>query len=261
MIDSIVSRLRATGLAQVMRADSVGMTDVSAGPIIGDLIAPQVSDRVYQLVLPERPTAPNAVYQLVGSRRDEADGLPVLRSDSVIVTLRDNTLAGLVSVVDDVRAALLAYTVAGSAGAIDITDQALDFEPDQKQYRAHLELSVTHLAAASQSLPAAFVYPASASAAPSAYDNHTRQRVENIVSVLLVSESRLLQVARDYMATLIGEDVSVPVPAGSFEVGVDSWAGLYQRSPIEYVGGELVLHTGHLTLWRERYRVTSYRTE
>lgn len=245
LVTEIVTQLSTTSMAQVLRPDAVGSTTVNGGVVVGDLITSHVSGRVYNLIMPDDASFPNAVFQLVSSKRDSVDGLPIIKTEKIILTLRDETLSALESVGNSVRGALLAYTSSGSAGAITIDDEAEDveFAGDglRKKYRLHLELTVTHLATTSQSLPAAFVYPLSISAFPPDAVNVAEQMIEDEAAVVIVEKSTggSLDTALGHCDALIGY-----VPA--------DWA-------IEYRGGELIRQDGHLTTWRERFSLKSFR--
>jgi hypothetical protein len=75
LITDIVTKLQAPqaaspqtpGFVQVLRPDAVGVSTINSGVVVADLISSRVSGRIYQLVLPERATLPNATFQLVSS--------------------------------------------------------------------------------------------------------------------------------------------------------------------------------------------------
>lgn len=243
MIDEIVTQLQTSSLAQVLRPDAVGATSINGGVVVADLITSYVSGRVYNLSLPQDEVLPNAVFQLVGSKRDDVDGLPVVRTETVILTVRDSTLDGLNTVGNSIRSALLGYASAGNAGAITIDDEAEDVEDEGngRRYRMHFELTITHLATSDQSLPAAFVYPLSCQALDPELVNSRRQRVINTVAVAIVEKSTggSMETARGYAEDLIGHTIN-------------GW-------PVEYSGGELLRQDGHLTTWRERFTLQSFK--
>lgn len=245
LVTEIVSQLQGTSMAQVLRPDAVGSTTVNAGVVVGDLISSAVSGRVYNLLMPESATFPNAVFQLVSSKRDSVDGLPIIKTEKLVLTVRDETLSALETVGNTIRASLLAYSSSGNAGAITIDDEAEDVEfaedGTRKKYRLHLELTVTHLATSDQSLPAAFVYPLSTGAFPQDSINVNEQMVEDEAAIVIVEKSTggSLDTALGYCDALIGY-----VPA---------------NYAIEYQGGELIRQDGHLTTWRERFSLKSFR--
>lgn len=245
LVTEIVTQLGLTSMAQVLRPDAVGSSTVNAGVVIGNLISSAVSGRVYNLLMPDNAAYPNAVFQLVSSKRDSVDGLPIIKTEKLILTIRDETLAALETVGNSIRSSLLSYSSSGNAGAITIDDEAEDVEfaedGTRKKYRLHLELTMTHLATSSQSLPAAFVYPLSTSAYPPDAVNVNEQVVEDEAAVVIVEKSTggSLDTAIGYCDALIGY-----VPA---------------NYAIEYQGGELVRQDGHLTTWRERFSLKSFR--
>lgn len=251
MIADIVTKLQApqaaspqtAGFVQVLRPDAVGVTTINSGVVVADLISTRVGGRIYQLLTPERATLPNATFQLVSSSRDTVDGLPIIRVDKVLLVVRDQTLSALDTVIQNIESDLLGYTVSSSAGAITIDDQATDVEQvgNVQQYRQHMELTVTHLATSSQALPAAFVYPLSTASTSGVLLNADRTEVIDEAAVVIVekSTSGSLDTAISYTDELIGHTVN-------------GW-------PIRYAGGELVRQDGHLTTWRERFTLQSFR--
>lgn len=243
MISEMVTKLQTTSLAQVLRPDAVGVTTINGGVVVADLLSSALSDEIYNLVLPQNATLPNAVFQLVSSKRDSVDGLPIIKVEKIVLTLRHSTLTALNTLADTIRASLLAYTSSGNAGAITIEDEAQDVEEveDDKQYRFHMELHVTHLATASQALPVAFVYPLSTFSGDPELNGHPRQMVDDEAAVTIVEKSTAgsLDTAIGYVSELIGHTVG-------------GW-------DIRYEGGELVRQDGHLTTWRERFTLKSSR--
>lgn len=245
LVTEIITKLGLTSMAQVLRPDAVGVTTKNGGVVVADEISSAVSGRVYNLMMPDSATYPNAVFQLVSSKRDSVDGLPIIKTEKVILVIRAESLSSLETAGNTIRAALLGYESAGNAGAITIDDEAEDVEfpenDERKIYRLHLELTVTHLATTSQSLPAAFVYPLSTSAFPPDAVNVDEQLVEDQAAVVVVEKSTggSLDTALGYCDSLIGY-----VPG--------DWA-------IEYQGGELIRQDGHLTTWRERFTLKSLR--
>lgn len=234
MIDNIVSKLQSDGnFAQVLRPDEISFSTVDAGGIVADLINSTVE--TYQLVLPQTESLPNAVYQPLGMTRSAIDGLPVIRLDTVLLVIRHSTLAQLKTITDTVEERLLEYSSAGHAGAIVIEDKAIDEEQteDSAQYRCVYDLTVSHLATVSQSLPAVFVYPV-ATAAEDPYDlTGTKQIKEDSAALVIVEKSGDMDTARGYAENLIGYRVD--------------------RFGIQYTGGNLARQDGHLSTWRETY--------
>lgn len=245
MIEEMVTKLQTTSLAQVLRPDAVGVTTINGGIVVADLISSSLSGEIYNLVLPQEASLPNGVFQLVSSKRDSVDGLPILKVEKIILTIRHSTLTALETLGDTIRALLLSYTSSGNAGAITIEDEAQDVEEvgdtGEQQYRLHMELGVTHLATASQALPVAFVYPLSTFSGDPELNGHPRQMVDDEAAVTIIEKSTAgsLDTAIGYVETLIGHTVN-------------GW-------DIRYEGGELVRQDGHLTTWRERFTLKSSR--
>lgn len=234
MIDDIVTKLQSDGnFAQVLRPDEINFSTIDAGGIVADLINSTVE--TYQLVIPKTQGLPNAVYQPFGMSRSAIDGLPVIRLDTVLLVIRHSTLSALETLTNIVEEKLLEYSSAGHAGAITIDDKAVDEEQidDDKQYRCSYQLTVSHLAATSQSLPAVFIYPV-ATAAEDPYDlTGTKQIKEDSAALVIIEKSTLLNTARGYAENLIGHRVD--------------------RFSIQYTGGSLSRQDGHLSTWRETY--------
>lgn len=163
MLDLSLITAKLTPLSELAQVITPGVADTEAvdvDALLRDTVGAVVSDRVVPLRAEPGSAYPLAVYQQVSSDRVKVDGYPIIRTDTYVISLQaDTTFAALVTAVDSTRTALLDYSAADAAGAMEITDQATEYYDDTGVYESLMQVSVTHLARTSQSLPAAFVYP------------------------------------------------------------------------------------------------------
>ncbi len=235
MIDNIITTLSGQSINAVKTSDAdISTVDTAIG--LKDIFGPLVGSKVYPLVLPADVVLPAMIYQQVNRRHIEVDGEKLGRIDTYVLSVRASTFKDLQGL-----CAQIVDTVAGLAGQYEITDFAVDYEPDEKQYRGHLELEVTTLATVSQSIPAALVYEFASQAQESQYDNVVRQAVTDVFSVVLVCDQDQLETVRNQASTaLVGLQ---PNP---------------QSHPIQYLSGKRLAQTGQLVYWREQFSFIRY---
>lgn len=236
-----MSNLTALSAALVgagINATVVNQADISlvdTAEQIALLLSPVVSGRVYPLKLPDEPMLPSLVYQPVGREWVEIEGQRLARVDRYLLSLRASSFEELQSLSDSLSVAIASST------AIEITDAAADYEPDQRQYRAHFECDYTTLASAQQQLPAAFIYSLSAEGGDNAYDNAVRQAVtEQVCVVLACPQDDLEAHRRSAQAALVG-------------ISIEQNADV-----LLYAAGNLIDQSGQTTYWREVFSYDRY---
>jgi|GEM_PF-3592428 len=239
MIDDIVTQLgTCTELQQVVRADSLVSAAVDTPAIMNAYLKNTVAGRMYPLRQPAGAQFPNIVAQRVAGKPGFYEGYPLLRTDIFVLSLRDKAYPGLVGLASTVAGLVDGYGVAGEAGAMEVSDTAVDYEYDQKTYRADLEVMVNHLAAASQVVPFAAVFLQGGKAGDLMGANILRQREQVELVVLSVVPGTDIETVRDAsIATLLGY-----TPPGA-------------RESITYNEGRRLDVVGGLTVWRDSYRL------
>ncbi|PUB82377.1 MAG: hypothetical protein DBP02_15095 [gamma proteobacterium symbiont of Ctena orbiculata] len=193
-----------------------------------------LGDRVYQMSLPQYPTYPNLVYQLVSSDPQVVDGYHVTHTDTLHLYVRDTTIDGLDTAVATVQAAIEA-----SAWSIEVQDMMYDFDDEQNVYVAVIEITFVVSALPSQSLPAAIVYPVGTNADPSPFGNLVRQLERQSFAVVIISNSASIEsLRREIQGALLGKQV--------------------HETQIQYQQGIPLDGGGGLMLWQEVYSDSLY---
>jgi hypothetical protein len=235
MIDSLVSTLITAGI-NAIEASETDISTVDTADLVNDLFGSLVDGRVYPLHLPDGAALPSMVYQLVGQDYIEADGVKLGRVDRYVLSTRTTSFATLEPLTHQIATA-----VADAGAQVEITDAAADYEPEQKQYRSHIELEWTSLATASQALPAVMVYSIGAEAGDNMYDNAVGQRVTELFGLAIICDEADLEATRDAVqSAMLGLQVTP------------------QAEPALYHGGNRLAQTGQLIYWREHYAITRY---
>lgn len=241
-VSAIVSRLQAkspTLFAQISTASSGGTyTPIASQASLYTLLGSLVSNRMYPLNAPETVTSPHIVYQLVSTTQAIFEGFDVTQTDTYVLNLRggnyETGTGNILTIRDSIISAL-------SGENIKVTDEMHDFDKTEKLYRINMELAVTYLAASSQSLPAAFVYPVSRAGTPSAFDNYTRQRIDAEYAILIVTD-----------------DNNIPALQNQIQASLLGWQQSVNHHEMEYSNGVSVEGVGGLSMWREIYRDAYY---
>jgi hypothetical protein len=226
-------------LAQVLAPSTGGtVTPISTQENLYTLLSGVASGGMWALQLPENPTHPSLVYQMVGSIPGIFEGYHITQTDTFVLNLRGESYSVLRGLVDDIITALAGQN-------IEITDMIHDFDQAEELYRVNLELEYTYLSAAAQTMPVAFVYPLSrAAVGPSAYDNFTKQAIEEDFAILLVTDAGDIPALQDEVqAALLG------------------WQQSSAHHEVEYSSGSAIEGAGGLELWRETYRDIFYMTQ
>lgn len=243
MIDSIVTQLtnNCPTLSQVTRADAIGLQAIDNDATITSLLTSIVSGRIYPLTLPDSPAHPSIVYSQAKSHRVGPEGYEVIREDAYIIELRADSFGSLVTLTSSVRSALQGHSVSGQAGAIEITDAATGYEEETKTYTGALEITITHLAMASQVIPAAIVYPISSGAGDNEFDNIIGQQVREQIGVLILDTTTDIETTRAAtLSCLLGFDVES------------------NAEPLQYQSGDAMAVNNAISTWREIYSYVRY---
>ena len=236
-ISAIISRLQAQcpTLAQVIEAKTGGTQAlIGSQASIYSLISATVAGNMYPLQLPEQPTHPSIVYQMVSSTPGVFEGYDVTHTDLFILNVRHADYDALLVLVQAIITAL-------SSANVEITDSLHDYDQSENVYRVNLEVSYSYLTAASQSMPAAFVYPLTMGGDSSAFDNYTKQRVDADYAILIVTDDgNVVALHNEIMAALLG-----------WQQGAD-------HHEMEYSNGSAIEGVGGLEVWRDVYRDAYY---
>ena len=157
----ITARLtsQAPTLAQVLIPEAQEVYGVDSSAVLVSTLDATIGSRVYVSIFPVEPTYPAAVYEQSNSERIDYDGYPILRADEYFVAVAADTHLAASTSVESMRSSLLAYDPTNAAGSADLFGKATDFNPEFERYEISQSVQLTHLARASQALPAAFVYP------------------------------------------------------------------------------------------------------
>lgn len=248
-LSEITARLtaQAPSLAQVLIPEAQETYGVDSAAVLLSILEPTISSRIYPSVFPIEPTYPAAVYEQSNSERVDYDGYPIIRSDEYLVAVAADTHSAVSTSAEAMRAALLAYDPSNAAGSAAIFGKADDFYPALKLYEVSQVVQLTHLARASQSLPAVFVY-----ALDEDWEDEdsitcvTGQAVSRFV-VLLVAKvpaggvSALGSIRDEILNALVAYK-----PTG--------WGQIEPEG-----GGKIELHSAHV-VWREAFVARQART-
>lgn len=240
-VSAIVTKLQSrspTLFAQILTASPGGMVaPVATAASLYTLLASSVSNRMYPVQLPESPTHPSIVYSLVSSQPGVFEGFTVSHTDTFVLNLRGTDYDALITLVGTITTAL-------ASANVDITDRMDEFDAEEGLYRIHLELNYTYIAASSQSLPAAYVYPIARVGDPNRLDNQTSQRVRAEYGILIVTASNnIVALQAELQAALVG------------------WQQSAAHHEMEYSSGASVEGVGSLKMWREVYRDAYYMNQ
>lgn len=240
-VSGIVTRLLTVGsLGQVVTADPAGSpVNYDSSTALYGLLNSLVSQRMYPLTQREDPAQPSIVYQLIGSAQGNYDGFAITQTDTFVLTVKAAGYDALFDLVGSIKT-----TMAASALAIETTDLMFDYEDEAQLFSCAMQVELTYMCSASQTLPAVYVYSLGRSAQSSAFDNITKQRVNDDYGILICTiNNDLPALAADIRARLLGWQQS----AAHFEM--------------EYASGSQVAGVGGLRLWRETYTDSVFITE
>jgi hypothetical protein len=240
-VSGIVTRLLTVGsLGQVVTADPAGSpVNYDSSTALYGLLNSLVSQRMYPLTQREDPAQPSIVYQLIGSAQGNYDGFAITQTDTFVLTVKAAGYDALFDLVGSIKT-----TMAASALAIETTDLMFDYEDEAQLFSCAMQVELTYMCSASQTLPAVYVYSLGRSAQSSAFDNITKQRVNDDYGILICTiNNDLPSLAADIRARLLGWQQS----AAHFEM--------------EYASGSQVAGVGGLRLWRETYTDSVFITE
>lgn len=244
-VSAIVSRLTAQcpTFGQIIAADSGGsVSPISTQANLYTLLGALVSNRMYPLQLPESPTHPSIVYQMVSSAPGVFEGYKVTHTDTFILNLRGPDYDALIILAGSITAAL-------DGENIEINDVLHDYDQLENVYRINFELQYTYITSSSQSLPAAFVYPLSRAGNESVYDNYTKQLVTEDFAILVVNNPNTSPVIT--MTDLLDE----------LQVALLGWQQSANHHEMQYGSGAGIEGVGDLEMWRETYTDAFYMTQ
>lgn len=243
-VSGIVTRLTAQcpSFGQIIAASAGGtQTPISTQANLYTLLQSVVSGRMYPLQLPESPTHPSLVYQLVSSSPGVFEGYDVTHTDVFVLNLRGDDYDTLLTLQASIISAL-------SGQNIEITDLLHDYDQGENLYRINFELSYSYVTSASQSLPAAFVYPLSRAGNDSVYDNLIKQLVTEDFAILVVNGPSS---PTNTMSDLLDE----------IQAALLGWQQSANHHEMQYGNGASIEGVGSLEVWRESYRDAFYMTE
>ena len=123
-VSAIVARLTAEcpTLEQVIAASTGGsQSPVATQASLYSLLSGLVGNRMYPLQLPEAPTHPSIVYQMVSSTPGVFEGYDVTHTDTFILNVRGSDYDALLTLVASIVAALAGEN-------IEITDTLHDYD-------------------------------------------------------------------------------------------------------------------------------------
>jgi hypothetical protein len=233
-IDDIIAQITA----EAPSFNTVTKVDVSAGAVdsakeLVSALSATFSARIYPLTLPEDPTHPSVVYEMVTTPRIHLDGIDIAQRHVYVLSIRADTFSEMITKVDATRTAL-----AASAWSIEISDMLSGYDDEQQHYRTDLEIifSYASFAPLAADLPAVLVFEESQKANESVLDNCIKQRVATDFSYIIATDSSDMDSLRsELMTALLG----------------------FQSDPSEedtqYRQGVRIPSTGNLSLWRETY--------
>ena len=243
-VSAIVSRLTAQcpSFAQIITASPGGtQTPISTQANLYTLLQSSVSGRMYPLQLPESPTHPSIVYQMVSSAPGVFEGYDVTHTDIFVLNVRGEDYDELLTLQSTIIAAL-------SGENVEITDMLHDYDQGENLYRINLELSYSYITSASQNLPAAFVYPLTRAGNESVYDNLIKQFVSEDFAILVVNAPGSPTYT---MSDLLDE----------IQAALLGWQQTANHHEMQYSNGASIEAVGSLEVWRESYRDAFYMTE
>ncbi len=218
--------------------NTVTKTDLSSGAVdsaaeLVTALSATFSTRIYPLTLPDQPVHPSAVYQLVTTPRTQIDGIDIAQTHVYVLSVRTDTLAELITVVDATRTAL-----GLSAWSIEISDQTAGYDENQQLYRCDLELifSYSSFAQAAVDLPAVLVFEDSTNADESSLDNCIKQRVTTNYSFVIATTGTDSEALKTELRTAL--------------LGYQSNA---TETDMQFRQSVRIPSTGILSFWRETY--------
>ena len=226
----------AAVIAQAVAAErGVKYLSVDTSSELVTVLSGVLGDRIYNLVLPQDPTYPCAVFGADSSEPVMSDGYHVMRVDTYTLHVRSPLIDGATGVTQSIAAILAAFEA--SSWPIEVTDAAMEYDDDTQTYVSILEVVFSIPALDTQTLPAAIVYPVDVSAEPSAFVNLTRQHVIQGIGITLITDGTetIEDVRNDLFNALLGYQVTT------------------DYDPVEYRQGGALDGGGALTMWRETF--------
>lgn len=240
-VAAIVSRLQTVvSLGQVVAADPAGSpVNYDSSAALYSLLNSLVSTRMYPVTQREDPVQPSIIYQLIGSAQQSFDGFAVTQTDTFVLTVKATGYDALFDLVSSIKT-----TMAASSLALETTDMVFDYEDEPMLFSCAMQVELTYMCSGSQTLPAVYVYSLGRSAQASAFDNITKQRVNDDYGILICTiNNDVPSLAADIRAKLLG------------------WQQTQYHFEMEYANGSQIAGIGGLRLWRETYTDSVFITE
>lgn len=231
IIDQVIAQ---TTIPQVVAAQSGGIgAPINTESNLVSLLGPLVDGRMYPLTMREGVERENIVYQLVSSVPGEVDGYRITHTSTYVLYLRAETYSKIKMLADNVLSALN-----GSTDYIQTIDLLADYDSLKRSYRVNIELEYSSIAAPTQTMPLAMVYPLSQTSGANTSDNCINQRLERSYSVVIAAATQAEHesIQQELFAALLGWTQST-----AYEMTEHG-----SSSPIEGGGG--------LMLWRHTFR-------
>lgn len=239
-VSAIVSRLtaQAPSFGQVLAPSTGGtQTPISTQANLYTLLQSQVGGRMYPVQLPEIPTHPSIVYQMVTSAPGVFEGYDITHTDVFVLNIRGTVYNDLLTLVASIVTALAGQN-------IEITDTLHDYDQGENLYRINLELSYSYITATSQTMPVAYVYPLAREGSESTYDNYIKQYVSEDFAILIVTA-----------------DGDIPTLQDEVQAALLGWQQTAAHHEMQYGNGASIEGVGGLEVWRETYRDAFYMSE
>jgi len=238
-VSTLATRLGTISeFGQVVTAETGGnQTLVDTSAEIVSLFGSTFGSRVWPSVIPEaNTTLPCMTYEMVSSKPLTIDGHHILHQDQHVLTIRDPDYDNLIATVATVVALM-----SDAEWALEITDRAFEFEPDRNAFAYHFETMFTYLVGASQTLPAAFVYPIQRAANDSEHDSWVTQLVRNEYGIVLITDTGVS-----------GAD-DIPTLQDAVSDSLLGWEQGAAFQEMRYQSGNSMEGTDDLQIWREVY--------
>lgn len=224
--------------AQVMKAEDISREFVDTSQIIFGLVSPSVSGRAYPSKLPGNKTFPALVYSLVSSNKISFSQFNILQTDVFIVYFQATTYIEIMTLRESIKSSLVNYNVAATAGDIEITDESIDYLPDQQLHQCALELNIVHLNGLNQAIPAVLVYESNNGMPANEMINTVVQWREVELNIDIVAKHEQLEtIRREVEAAVLG------YREASYGAGTEA------------IGGSRLESLVNVSVWEQRYKL------
>jgi len=226
-------------LNQVALADGLDRATIDTSSIIYGLIKDAVSGEAYYLKLPEKISYPALVYQLVSSSKIKIGKIDIFQKDIFTIIFKSNSFNNLVGLRETLRNSLLAYSEVDKVGVIEITDEVMDYNEKAQHYECALELEITHLMDANQSMPLVLLYHEQDKGVGK--PNCGKQTINHQINLIIVSLNSEIEALRQEIKDCMIGYQHTP-----------------QSSEAPFLGGTRAGSTGNLIVWEDAYQITEF---